>query len=307
METAQTPNAAPERLVLHALFQSRSSLLQYLSGMMDADGSIYIARKQGDKQLVARVAFAQSNLSFLTAINAEFDHTGYINTGSARADVNEGRYSRGELRQVLIFDGRAAGDVAAELQPYTVMKAPQIDTLLDMLKQPAGASGMSSRQQCHKRMQELNSRGPDHSTLVVQNITAEWLAGIFDGDGCIFVKSQPNGRCSLLLTITQSKSPALLLAIQAVHAGTVSHGPPRLVWAAAQNIPPIVKILRMHSVIKRQKLDTLLQHLFKVDITNGHIKGAGAGGAFSCPCPMKGWTAEFWCDYLREPLLPWSR
>ena len=307
MEASQTPNAAPKSLVLHGLFQSRSSLLQYLSGMMDADGSICITRKQGDKQLGARVSFAQSNLTFLTAINAEFGDTGYICTRSARADINEGRYSRGELRRVLIFEGRAAGDVAAELQPYTVTKAPHIDTLLDMLKQPAGALGMSARQQCHKRTQDLQSKASDDSTLVVQNITPEWLAGMFDGDGCIFVKSQRNGRSSLHLTITQVKSPALLLAIQAVHAGTVHVGPHRLVWAAAKSIPPIVKILRMHSVIKRQKLDTLLQHLFKVDISNGHIKGAGAGGAFSCPSPVKGWTAEFWCDYLREPLLPWSR
>ena len=304
MEASQTPNAAPESLVLHGLFQSRTSLLQYLSGMMDADGSIYITRKQGDKQLGARLAFAQSNFTFLNAINAEFGYTGYINTRPARVGCVEGRYSKGELRQILIFDGRAAGDVAAELQPS---KAPHIATLLDMLKHPASPSGWSTRQQCHQRMQDLNSKATDDRVLVVENITPEWLAGMFDGDGCIFVESQRNGRSSLHLTITQSKSPALLLAIQAVHAGTVHDGPPRLVWAAAQNIPPIVKILRLHSVIKRQKLDTLLQHLFKVDISNGHIKGAGAGGAFSCPSPMKGWTAESWCNFLCEPLLPWSR
>ena len=307
MEASRTPYAVPKSLVLHGLFQSRSSLLQYLSGMMDADGSICITRKQGDKQLGAKVSFAQSNLTFLTAINAEFGHTGYISTRSAAIDYNEGRYSKGESRRILIFEGTAAGDVAAELQPYTVTKAPHIDTLLDMLKHPVGPSGMSARRQCHKRMQDLYSKATDDRDLVLQNITPEWLAGMFDGDGCIYVKSQRNGRSYLHLTITQSKSPALLLAIQAVHAGTVHDDPPRLVWAAAQNIPSIVKILRTHSVIKRQKLDTWLQHLFKVDISNGHIKGAGAGGAFSCPSPMKGWTAESWCDYLCEPLLPWSR
>lgn len=38
MEGSRTPDAAPESLVLHGLFQSRSLLLQCLSGMMDADG-----------------------------------------------------------------------------------------------------------------------------------------------------------------------------------------------------------------------------------------------------------------------------
>lgn len=308
MEASQAPNAASESLVLNGLFQSRSSLLQYLSGMLDADGSICITCKNGDKKLEARVSFAQSNSTFLSAINAEFCYTGYLYTRSAAADYNEGRYSKGESRHILTFGGRAAGDVAAELQPYTVTKAPHIETLLDMLKHPAGPSGMSARQQCHKRMQDLYSKVPYDSALVVQNITPEWLAGMFDGDGCIFVKTHLRvGRSALELNITQSKSPALLLAIQAVHPGTIQGNPPRLVWKAARNIPAIVKILRMHSVIKRQKLDTLLQHLFKVDISNDHIKGAGQQGAFTCRSPMKGWTAESWCDYLCEPLLSWSR
>ncbi len=318
MEASQTPKAAlasdavsqvhtPDSLVLHDLFQSRSLLLQYLSGMMDADGSISINRK-GGARLEASVRFAQSNLTFLTAINAEFGYTGYIFTRSAAADYNEGRYSKGEWRQILTFVGKAAGDVAAELQPYTVTKAPHIEILLDMLKQPAGPSGLSARQQCHHRMQDLYSRAPDDITLVVQNITPRWIAGMFDGDGCIAVRHHlRTGRSALELNVTQSKSPALLLAIHQVHTGTIQRNPPRLVWRAAGNIPAIVKILRMHSVIKRQKLDTLLQHLFKVDITNDHIKGAGERGAFTCPSPMKGWTAESWCDYLCEPLLPWSR
>ncbi|KAL0029426.1 hypothetical protein WJX77_007038 [Trebouxia sp. C0004] len=276
--------------------------------MLDADGSICIARK-GSQQLVARVMFAQSNLAFLTAINAEFGYTGSIYTRSkAAVDYNEGRYSKGELRQMLSFECRAAGDVAAELQPHTVTKAPHIEIVLDMLKHPAGPSGTSARQQCYKHMQDLHSKDPDDSDLVVQNITPEWLAGMFDGDGCIWVKHNLKvGRSQLALAITQSKSRALLLATQAVHRGNIQRNPHRLVWTSAQQLPAIVKILRRHLVTKRQKLDTLLQHLFKVDINNDHIKGAGAGGAFSCPSPMKGWTAESWCDYLCEPLLPWSR
>ncbi|DBA84417.1 TPA: hypothetical protein ACH3X1_006053 [Trebouxia sp. C0004] len=118
--------------------------------------------------LEASVRFAQSNLTFLTAINAEFGHTGYISTRSAAANMNEGRYSQGELRQMLTFMGKAAGDVAAELQPYTVTKAPHIEILLDMLKHPAGPSGLSARQQCHHRMQDLYSKAPDDSALVAK-------------------------------------------------------------------------------------------------------------------------------------------
>lgn len=141
-----------------------------------AEGSIGVICRQCDKRFEAKVAFAQSNLAFLTAIIAEFGDTGYIYTRSAAVDYNEGRYSTGEPRQTMTFMGKAAGDFAAELQPYSVTKAPHIEILLDMLKHPAGPSGMSARQQCHHRMLDHYSKAPDDSAqnLVVQSITPEW-------------------------------------------------------------------------------------------------------------------------------------
>jgi len=125
METSQTPNVAhasgpvfkvhtSEPLVLHDLFQSRSLLLQYCSGMMDADGSIGVNRKDAER-FQGMVRFNQSNLAFLTAINAEFGYTGSISTHYAagtRANVNEGRYSNGEMRQTLTFLSKAAVEVS---------------------------------------------------------------------------------------------------------------------------------------------------------------------------------------------------
>jgi hypothetical protein len=87
----------------------------------------------------------------------------------------------------------------------------------------------------------------------------------------------------------------------------MASNPPRLKWVAGNIIPTIYKALNKHLVLKKQKLNTLLQHLFDVDISKDPIKGAGRSGAFSCPNPTEAWTAENWRDYLHEPLLPWSR
>ena len=64
-------------LVLLELFQSRSLMLRYLNGVVCADGSISIFRRGTDRfEPVIRIF--QSNLAFLTAINMEFNNTGYI-------------------------------------------------------------------------------------------------------------------------------------------------------------------------------------------------------------------------------------
>jgi hypothetical protein len=293
-------------LVLHELFQSRSLMLQYLNGVVCADGNISIFRRGTDRfEPVIRIY--QSNLAFLTAVNMEFNNTGYIAYhGEAGMDpnVNEGRYSQGEHRQVLSFFGKAAVDVAAELAPFTVTKKNHFETVLEMLNQP---DGPVTKEQYSVRMQCFNSK-PEDNTLEVKNITAEWLAGMFDGDGCICVKhNEKAGRSHLVLNITQSKSLSLLFAIKEIYPGTIAHNPHRLLWATANNIPAVYKALSKNLVLKRQKLDTILQHVFNVDITRDPVKGAGQRGAFSCPNTMKGWTASAWRTYLREPFLSWSR
>ena len=147
--------------------------------------------------------------------------------------MQEGRYSNGELRQTLTFYGEAAGKVAAELAPFTVTKAQHFRVLLEMLNQP---NGLLTNNQCLDYISTLNNNS-QNSILEVKNITPEWLAGMFDGDGGITVfRNEKVGRSRLELNITQAKCPALLKAIQALYSGTMATNPHRLKWAAADAI-----------------------------------------------------------------------
>ena len=191
--------------------------------------------------------------------------------------------------------------MAAELGTFTVTMAQHKQVLLKITRQP---DGVLTRGEYLDRINTLNGQ-PKNSILEVKNITPEWLAGMYDGDGGITVAhDEKSGRSRLELHITQSKCPKFLLAIQALYPGTMAHNPHRLKWMAANSILTICKAMNKHLVVKKQKMDTLLQHLFKVDITKDPIRGAGRGGAFTCPSPTKGWTAEYWRDYLNEPLSP---
>lgn len=212
MGSSHTPDAVPDlrtlsqvqttqSLVLSDKFPTRSLLLQYLSGMLCADGTVRIAQKAPQK-VQAVVRFYQSNTVFLTAINKEFDNTGYVRVHSGagtQANINEGRYSKGELRQKLTFYDQAACKVAAELLPFTVTKTQHFKLLLEMQKQP---NGLLTNRQWLDRISTLNNNSQD-CILEVKNITPHWMAGMFDGDGCINVHhTQRTGRSGLVLTIT---------------------------------------------------------------------------------------------------------
>ena len=118
----------------------------------------------------------QSNLSFLNAINEVFDNKGYITIHSAAgtcANVIEKRCSKGDMRQMLTFVGKAAGELAAQLEPYTVTQAPHIEALWALVHLPADPS--EAKKQLYYRMQDLDDKEPDDNTLVLANIASACL------------------------------------------------------------------------------------------------------------------------------------
>ncbi|KAL0029349.1 hypothetical protein WJX77_001518 [Trebouxia sp. C0004] len=121
----------------------------------------------------------------------------------------------------------------------------------------------------------LRDMFPSRSSLlqyVNGMLCSDGSVGMFDGDGGITVPHNDKaGRSRLELNITQEKCPAVLKAIQALYPGTLVHNPHRLKWVAADIIPAVYKALGSNLILRRQKLNTLLTHLFKVDTTKDPI------------------------------------
>ena len=124
------------------------------------------------------------------------------------------------------------------MAPFTVTKTQHFKVLLE-LNQP---NGLLTKSKYLDHISTLNSN-PQDCILEAKNITPEWLAGMFDGDGGITVPHNDKaGRSRLELNITQEKCPALLKAIQALYPGTIVHNPHRLKWMAADIIPLFTRL-----------------------------------------------------------------
>ena len=171
-------------------------MLQRISGMLCADGAVSLDMNR--KLCSARNRFCQSNLALLTAINDALGSKGHISFRSASKSVEEGMYSKGKQGQVLTLNGSFALEVAGELQPYSVTKVAHFQVLAELAALTPGQS--ETKLNLHKRMLELNNKGPEDDTLALDNMTPEWLAGFFDGDGSIGVMHERSkGRCILPL------------------------------------------------------------------------------------------------------------
>ena len=308
---APTPPALPV-LHLSECFPYRPTALQWVSGLLCADGTVSIVQGNNQGNLTAMLIFYQSNTALLNAINEFFGHKGHVKTSYASECPSnnvavEGKYSKGEKRQFLTFRSKAAGEIAQELLPYTVTKGPLLEIVLKFVSLPVGPS--ETKIALYKKAKKLNEKKTEKTSVQAANIVPAWVGGFVDGDGCICVYHDVrNGRSCLQINVTQNKSPQLLKAIQAIYPGHICSNT-KLFWRTAKQIPAIYNVLSKYLLLKKQKLDTLLQYMFGVDISRDPIKGKGVGGAFTCTSPAEGWTAVSWTDYLpdHEELLPWSR
>lgn len=89
----------------------------------------------------------------------------------------------------------------------------------------------------HDKICSLDDR-PQDSNLVVSNITPEWLANMFDGNGSVRVENIKKAiRTTLELSLTQQKCPKLLEAIkQLIYPGVQSTNPHTLRCTSRCNI-----------------------------------------------------------------------
>lgn len=296
-------------LVLREHFESRENMLRYIAGFWEADGGMVMMNGS------LRLYFYQSNKVFLESVKAEYGAFGvYYELPANESVVEWGKYSNGELSQVLRYNNADAIRVLDTFAPYVVSKLYHI-SLAKEWQTLHGSPASPARTKALKLLQ-ANISAANHGIGAIppatQSITAAWLGGIFDGDGSIIVNINKSPRKPmrglLTLLITQPKCLALLPAIQEKFGGNIHAGSREVRWESRKSLPPIFEELYPHIVMKKQKLRCLLKNMFGVNIQAKPIRGKGNAGAFSCVPPSREWTASKWREYLgTETLLPWSR
>ncbi|MDO8534616.1 MAG: LAGLIDADG family homing endonuclease [Xanthobacteraceae bacterium] len=172
--------------------------MAYLAGMLDAEGCVGIAKDRYKKtpHHKLQVSVSNTDLSLLEGLKSEFG--GFI--------CSVKRYKKHHRLgyQWYITSGPAGGLLAA-VKPYTVAKVDQIDVAIDFVEgkirlpnlSAANHPEMLRREALYQAMMALNRKGgddgkrfvkPTRGKLTHQPLLGAYLAGVVDGDGCIFIR-----------------------------------------------------------------------------------------------------------------------
>jgi hypothetical protein len=110
-------------------------------------------------------------------------------------------------------------------------------------------------------------------------LTPQWLAGFFDGEGCVSASKDRHGHANLLVCVSQSE-PKILSLIQFAFGGTFSvnttrgcHGY-KVTWSGRMAIP-ILELIKDFVICKRRQVEAGLE-LAKLMGTGGRVEVSNA-------------------------------
>jgi hypothetical protein len=166
---------------------------EYLAGFFDSDGSIYF-----DKTTL-KINFSQCIINVLLLIQKEYG--GIIYKNNKRSDVKRIEYS-------LIISGEYAEKIINVLSQKSVLKIDKINIGKEYLKY-INKESCDEKIELVKKFRELKKQD---DKIYFNRINWKYIAGMFDGDGCITINYSDleNNRLNPKFSICQKYTPNFL-------------------------------------------------------------------------------------------------
>lgn len=178
--------------------------VKYLGGFFDADGSIFWS---GGK---ISLNFSQSEKTLLDIINSRYNNLFKL---TCRAD----RDTRTQFQ--LSKTGIALYPALIDLQKSCIIKHPQISKALDFLQEMNRPGNQEKRDEIGNLIKQMNHEHYNEDFIKLrpyENISIQYIAGLFDGDGCICIRKDHGcyGK------ITQKNDTKMLYFIHKMYIGS---------------------------------------------------------------------------------------
>ena len=160
---------------------------KYLAGFIDGDGSIHISNSTSSVSIC--IDFIQSIESFVIFINKYFNNTGKIYEDKRSARISY------KLR----FCGENCIEILENIRDHLIIKTPQCDLAIKFLN----SETYDEKKVIGTDITFLNKN--KHSYEKQYNLTPEYIAGLFDAEGCITFSNY-----SLRVKLTQKSDIEIL-------------------------------------------------------------------------------------------------
>lgn len=255
----------------------KETLVKYLAGLLDADGSLSFDLKAYDK---ADNGTFFLGLALSLASSDAVDTRGFVD--KLPEETGMGVVSRyGKEKQFKSWKVHKRADLERllpRLIKHMVIKGKHWQWLLDRWREHRGAmlpAEMRGELAAASKQSRLENRGP---VKPKNHPTWAWLAGLIDGDGCYACRRNKCGtykgtqyhQWTMNVGAVAHKNDAHVLEfIQRAHGGLIfGHGQTESLLVWRRNLGPrdasfalrFLPNLAKHSRLKREKIDQIISH-----------------------------------------------
>lgn len=180
------------------LFRNVPPSSGYLAGFIDGDGTIFIRKfKDGYN---SGISISQSRTNILSIMLHHF--------GGKIYEDKRDRERDDRTNYIYRVMGKEATKLIDYLNNEFVIKRTQYNCLKEFNSLVKKQNKQEEKEQLCQQCLEANKEKPH---LDVQSLSIDWIAGLFDAEGCITVKIE---RTWIRVKITQKNNPNVLTAIR---------------------------------------------------------------------------------------------
>jgi hypothetical protein len=245
----------------------------YLGGFFDGDGTVYIAKDIKRQLYDLEVRFTQDWFPILHIIHNKF---GGVFSSYKKCKTYRTTY---DLR----FTGQSCYDILQFLQKGCITKLKQINCAIEYYKLLNQTNKNDERDILYHKLGKLKKELPKDNKLPYDRINYDYIAGIFDAEGCAMLKKHAHKQICVAndvyeykfnapeIEIKQKNSVYLLNGIKDyLKCGTVDINS----WASSNStdIKLVIDKIIFKTCVKRLQLQTLLEALETFWIDNKKTK-----------------------------------
>jgi len=223
-------NALPDR-----------STIEWIVGFLDGDGCLRLVKDKTS----ATVAIGQAHTEDEPPATLQRIHRYY------GGSFNKQHGQNGARQKWYLRISQCAGNhtLVRAIANHGVIKAPQAALLIKFFNE-----GMVNREYTYKRLALLKKRY-NEITVDASRLTAAYISGLFDAEGCVMIKVDSHCR----LQIAQQSSPPMLRAILCKWPGGTIRSSINIEYCGEAGDDLLADLLQ-HSLGKADQLQILAQH-----------------------------------------------
>lgn len=227
----------------------------YIAGFIDGDGSIYIHRINEGYQ--SGISISQSRTNILQIMRYHFG--GNIYNTRQHTDTSQiVKHKRNEYTYILT--SKEYKYLIEYLYNSFIIKHNQYMCLLEFSNYVNKVNKHKEKECFYRRCKEYNIC--KNSILQLQNINIQYIQGLFDAEGCVFISSNLQG---WKITITQVSYPKVLYEIQKFLGYGIVKDDNKLYIFKKDECLKFIETIQCGTIVKYRQLEALKQFLSTTD------------------------------------------